>query len=268
LPNPFFHNDTHFKELTNVRYQRRQSQIQQDSQDEDPTPSATEAHVEPPASATGSRTRSKLKSRARGGETRMIPSLAAPIATEVPNAIKRKRVLLLDDSPAKRELRAEAMRKLGVDVDCAVDLNEARSWWRVDHYNLVLINMQNTEGHLEVFCDELRTASPAVRLAFLVGKPEYLAHSPNSVAGPQSDDTEESSCSSQAELTEDGNKKLVTCGIMAASRKIAQVRSVSVARTMALRNRPTPPRDLEVRTSRRSEVSMQLRSEAQKTELL
>ena len=194
--------------------------------------------------------------------------LTSPMANQVPNAIKRKRVLLLDDSSAKRELRAEAMRKLGVDVDCAVDLNEARSWWGVDHYNLVLIHMQNTDGHLNNFCDELRAASPAVRLAFLVGKPEYLAQSPNSVAEPQADGMEESSCGSEAELTEDGNKALLTCGIMAASRKTAQVRSVSVARTMALRNRPAPPRDLEIRTSKRSEVSLQLRPEAQKRELL
>ena len=33
---------------------------------------------------------------------------------------------------AKRELRAEAMRRLGMDVDCACDISEARSWWRAD----------------------------------------------------------------------------------------------------------------------------------------
>jgi hypothetical protein len=44
-------------------------------------------------------------------------------------------------------------------------------------------------------------------------------------------------------------------GIMAASRRISQVRSVASARTTAMRNRPTPPRDLEVRESRRAEVS-------------
>ena len=74
--------------------------------------------------------------------------MTLPISSPIPGPSKRKRVLLLDDSTAKRELRAEAMRKLGVDVDCAADLSEARSWWRVDLYNLVLINMVGSDDHL------------------------------------------------------------------------------------------------------------------------
>jgi hypothetical protein len=46
------------------------------------------------------------------------------------------------------------------------------------------------------------------------------------------------------------------------------VRSVSAARATAIRNRPTPPRDLEGRTARRAEVMSQLTSELQKEELL
>ena len=42
--------------------------------------------------------------------------MTLPISSPIPGPSKRKRVLLLDDSTAKRELRAEAMRKLGVDV--------------------------------------------------------------------------------------------------------------------------------------------------------
>ncbi len=189
--------------------------------------------------------------------------------SQVPSPIKRKRVLLLDDSSAKRELRADAMRKLGVDVDCAADLNEARSWWRADLYNLVLINMEDTDGHVGTFCDELRAASPAPQLAFLVGKPEYLAHSPSSTAlsADLQNDMEFPESPSETESIKDA-KPLLRWGIMAASRKISAVRSVSVARTMALRNRPTPPRDLEVRTSRRTEIAAQLRSELQKKELL
>jgi len=40
----------------------------------------------------------------------------------------------------KQDLRAETMRSLGVEVDCAVDIGEARSWWRADLYDLVLID--------------------------------------------------------------------------------------------------------------------------------
>ena len=51
----------------------------------------------------------------------------------------RRRVLLLDTSQSKRDLRADVMRKLGIEVDCAADVMEARCWWRADLYNLVLI---------------------------------------------------------------------------------------------------------------------------------
>jgi hypothetical protein len=40
-------------------------------------------------------------------------------------------------------------------------------------------------------------------------------------------------------------------GIMEASRRISAVRSASNARTKAMRERPTPPRDLEVRHGKR-----------------
>ena len=64
-------------------------------------------------------------------------SLSAPF----PGGDKKKRVLLVDTSQAKRELRAEVMRKLGMDVDCAADITEARIWWRAGLYDLVLINV-------------------------------------------------------------------------------------------------------------------------------
>jgi hypothetical protein len=46
--------------------------------------------------------------------------------TQLPRPTRKKRVLLVDTSTAKRDLRAEAMRKLGMDVDCACDIDEAR----------------------------------------------------------------------------------------------------------------------------------------------
>src|ERR1700745_538927 len=105
-------------------------------------------------------------------------ALSSPVFQAI-RAQKKKRVLLLDTSATKRELRAETMRKLGVEVDCAADIAEARSWWRADLYDLVLINMEKGRGHRDRFCDEIRSATPPQRLAFLVGQPEYLADSPN-----------------------------------------------------------------------------------------
>ncbi|HVN19324.1 MAG TPA: hypothetical protein VMU05_11140, partial [Dongiaceae bacterium] len=93
--------------------------------------------------------------------------------------VKKKQVLLVDTCQAKRELRAEVMRKFGMDVDCAANADEARSWWKADFYDLVLINMEQSREYRDKFCDDLRSATPPQRLAFLVGQPEYLAHSPN-----------------------------------------------------------------------------------------
>src|SRR5881396_3024853 len=105
--------------------------------------------------------------------------LALPLSNPIRGPVKKRRVLLVDTSPSKRELRAETMRRLGLDVDCAADISEARSWWRADLYNLVLINMQNELGCRDKFCEDVRGAIPPQQLAFLVGKPDYLAELPN-----------------------------------------------------------------------------------------
>src|ERR1700745_2699515 len=107
------------------------------------------------------------------------PLLALPISAPIPDAVKKKRVLLIDTSHAKRDLRAEVLRKLGIDVDSAADIAEARVWWKPALYDLVLISMEKGRGQRDKFCDDVRSATPPQRLAFLVGRPEYLAHSPN-----------------------------------------------------------------------------------------
>ena len=175
-------------------------------------------------------------------------------ATPVPGAPKKKRVLLVDTSTPKRELRAEVMRKMGIDVDCAADISEARSWWRADLYDLVLINVDKAAGRRDEFCDDIRSATPSQHLAFLVGKPEYLANAPGlerEVPLPvHHDDTLVGDV--KAALSVDFADLSQRWGIMEASRRISAVRSASNARTKAMRDRPTPPRDLEVRQLRRS----------------
>src|SRR5215469_273135 len=101
-------------------------------------------------------------------------SLSAPFPGE-----EKKRVLLDATSQTKREVRAEVTRKLGMDVDCAADIAEARIWGKAALYDRVLINMEEKTGHREKFCADIRSATPPQRLAFLVGQPEYLADSPN-----------------------------------------------------------------------------------------
>ena len=107
------------------------------------------------------------------------PLSSLPPSAPIPDAVKKKRVLLIDTSHTKRDLRVEVMRKLGVDVDSAADIAEARIWWRPALYDLVLINMEKGRGQRDKFCDDLRSATPPQRLAFLVGQPGYLADSPD-----------------------------------------------------------------------------------------
>jgi CheY-like chemotaxis protein len=93
-------------------------------------------------------------------------------------AIVKKRVLLVDTYATKRDLRSKIMRKLGVDVDCAANITEARSMWQAASYSLVLVDVHNDAVNVQEFCDEVKGAKPPQSVAFLVGKPEYLAGSP------------------------------------------------------------------------------------------
>jgi hypothetical protein len=48
-----------------------------------------------------------------------------------------------------------------------------------DLYDLLLINMEKGRGQRDWLCDDLCSATPPQRLAFLVGQPQYLPDSPN-----------------------------------------------------------------------------------------
>ncbi len=58
------------------------------------------------------------------------PLLASQLSGPIRDVVKTKRVLLVDTSHAKRDLRAEALRRFGMYVDSAADIAEAISWWR------------------------------------------------------------------------------------------------------------------------------------------
>jgi len=182
------------------------------------------------------------------------PVLASPLSELIPNALKKKRVLLVDTSPKKRDLRAEIMRKLGMDVDTAADISEARSWWRADLYNLVLINAENELGHRDKFCEDVRSATPPQQLAFLVGKPEYLADSPNADGAPSIQENGDQALLGdvRAALSADVGGLPQRWGILEVCRRISAVRSVADARSRAVRERPVPPRDSEMRLSKRT----------------
>jgi hypothetical protein len=147
------------------------------------------------------------------------------------------------------------MRKLGIDVDCAADIGEARSWWRAALYNLVLMNVENDLGHRDKFCDDVRGATPPQQLAFLVGRPDFLADLPTTEeetparkSGDYSNTGDVKAAMSQDISGEMGQR----WGILEASRRISAVRSLSLARTKARQERPAPPRDSEIRLPKRT----------------
>jgi len=178
---------------------------------------------------------------------------ASLLSAPIPGEAKKKRVLLVDTSQAKRELRAQVMRKFGLDVDCAADIVEARSWWKAALYDLVLINMEKGQGYRDKFCDDIRSASPPQRLAFLVGQPEYLANSPAADEEmPVQNGDDQIMGDLRVALAADPGDLTQRWGILEASRQISAVRSASIARTQAMRALPAPPRDSEGRPSKRT----------------
>jgi CheY-like chemotaxis protein len=171
------------------------------------------------------------------------PIVALPLSTADGIPAKKKRVLLLDTSQMKRDLRADVMRKLGIEVDCAADVLEARCWWRADLYNLVLINVAGETDSRDKFCTDLRSATPPQRIAFFVGGPEYLASAPHSDEAPAEPDADALNKEMVAAmLAQDSVSSSQRWGILEACRKISSVRAVSEVRTRAIRETPRPSR--------------------------
>ena len=169
------------------------------------------------------------------------PIIALPLSLPENRSAKKKRVLLLDTSQTKRDLRADVMRKLGIEVDCAADVIEARCWWRADLYNLVLISVAGENDIRDKFCTEIRGASPPQRVAFFVGGPEYLAATPHSDQSPAGADCLHKEL--VAELLASGSEaSRQRWGILEACKRISSVRSVSEARSRAIREIPRPSR--------------------------
>ena len=171
------------------------------------------------------------------------PIVALPLSTADGIPAKKKRVLLLDTSQTKRDLRADVMRKLGIEVDCAADVIEARCWWRADLYNLVLINVAGETDSRDKFCTDLRSATPPQRIAFFVGGPEYLASAPHSDEAPAEPDADALHKEMVAALlAQDSVSSSQRWGILEACRKISSVRAGSEVRTRAIRETPRPSR--------------------------
>ncbi len=252
-----------------VRTQRRQIQISPGTEAEDRS-AASEPSIDEALDRGASAGNLGIRFEAKGGVGMTTLGVVPSIVATIPSPLKKKRVLLVDASSAKRDMRAETMRKLGMDVDCAADISEARSWWRAALYNLVLFNVESEMGRRDKFCEDIRSATPPQQLAFLVGKPDYLADLPNADSEPsvQPDADPGRWGDVRAALSADLPEGLPQrWGILEASRRISAVRSQSHARSQAMRERPAPARDLETRDSKRTAAWSQLLPELQKEEM-
>lgn len=95
----------------------------------------------------------------------------------VPAVYPTKRVLLFDVNHRRREIRAANLRTRGVDVVCAKNLLEVRDLWHVDTFRLVLLEALECPEVI-AFSLEVHSDDPRQRLAFFVGKPNYLSLAP------------------------------------------------------------------------------------------
>jgi len=126
-------------------------------------------------------------------------------------------------------------------------------------YDLVLIAVEEEWGLRDRFCEDVRSATPPQRLAFLVGKPEYLAHLPNADAELLAEtDVQASVGDVKAALSVDLGNLTQRWGILEASRRISAVRSACSARSRAMQDRPVPLRDSEGRPSKKTAASIVL----------
>lgn len=177
-----------------------------------------------------------------------LPSSIFPVHDPAMATPKKKRVLLVDSSRAKRDLRSETMRKIGIEVDCAADISEARCWWRADLYDLVLIHVLDAPGPVDRFCNDLRSATPPQQIMFLVGGSKLLSSTPageHLMASEDEDPAVSMSNTAEEALRRGVDGAPQNWGIMEACRRISAIRSVCDARTKAIRNRPEPARDSE-----------------------
>ncbi len=100
---------------------------------------------------------------------------AVPAAT-LP--VVKKHVLLVVARSPKSTLRANVLRKHGVEVVCADHIGDARMLWHPNTYDLVLIDLRHENGAAVELCRDMKAECPGQRVAFYVGKPDYLADSP------------------------------------------------------------------------------------------
>ena len=105
---------------------------------------------------------------------------APPTADNVrlaPPDMLSKVVLLVDSNPRTRESRAKVLQAMGVVVHSAASAATARTRLATSKFHLVLVDPGSDIEGAESLVAEIRLKDRKQRVAFLVGKPLYLASS-------------------------------------------------------------------------------------------
>ena len=99
-------------------------------------------------------------------------------ASSALSSVAKKKVLLVVASMSKRNLRASVLRKLGMDVVCAAQVSDARMLWHPSTYDLVIFDTREDNASAIELSSDMKAESPKQRVAWLVGKPAFLAAQP------------------------------------------------------------------------------------------
>ena len=87
-------------------------------------------------------------------------------------------VLLVDRNSERRALRTKVLALRGVEVVGATDVIEATSMWQPDRYDLILVDIRMDHRTCIAWRDEIKKQKPKQIIAFLVGRPNYIAIDP------------------------------------------------------------------------------------------
>ena len=99
-----------------------------------------------------------------------------PLVTKIPGT--KLSILLIDTNAERRALRKKIMAIHGVEIVGAGDLTEASSIWHRDRYDMVLIDIRTDHRGCMAFRDEIKKDNAHQIVAFLVGRPDYIALQP------------------------------------------------------------------------------------------
>lgn len=123
---------------------------------------------------------------------------------------------------------------------CAGGLAEGRSLWQPNAYRLVLMHIHNDSYHATEFHEEIKHDSPEQLVAFLVGRPDFLASTPGPDGAEIGRDHREGWASMVAAILANGCKSIVNRGgILEAAMRISAARTCQQAPDKA--NDQLPP---------------------------